>query len=642
MRTFFYILMLVVFSNVSAQISSTWKQNLDGNFEWHFANASGNYLVKTSTGLHCFSPEDGKHLWTNQLLFGIIQDNVSELPNSGFLLITDNNNKIVLNPFSGEVIFESEKLGYSELTYQNFMPLSNLILVAGKKGKELSLSAIDATTGKNSWNLTEKFGKIFSIHEQDENKMIVVTLFNVYQLESKTGQLNWKSPLSGAEVPEESEILNLLADVANEMASDLETEIVFFKDEDLGVFVVASETEHNKSLDNGKQEQSFSSEYRAFSLKDGKALWENEVLARGKISQVFFKNNGVVILPSEKTRARLNYYKFEGKPDGEWGKKGRGIKNRGGVEMAMDLGDNLFLLASSSGTTKGYIDFLAVNEGELQLKKPVKVKGNIQKITPLKNAIFYVTDVEADVISIASGESLLGKSIPTNPSLVEETDGYAYLFDEKSNTVKGLDLTSFEVTEISTEKVKFKGKETPTRLEIFEGQFLLTSSQNIAMIDKDGNLAYQTYFDAPKETGLMKALLYAQAIRAAYIGANAYAASASLQSYQNPNNDQATDALVSGIGMAYQEIGDQASDFVKESFARAKNRAKATTETREYLIILTQQDKNTSLLKVSKTNGEAIYNIDLGGEKNPTYTLDDVTGKLFLLTNDNQIEMFKL
>lgn len=99
--------------------------------------------------------------------------------------------------------------------------------------------------------------------------------------------------------------------------------------------------------------------------------------------------------------------------------------------------------------------------------------------------------------------------------------------------------------------------------------------------------------------------------------------------------------MVDGIGMMYQEIGDQASDFVKQSVAQARERASATAQGRDFNIVLGATGKTNSLLKVNKNNGEAEAAIDLGDDKDPKYAVDDVTGRIFLV-NGNSLQMFQL
>jgi hypothetical protein len=158
----------------------------------------------------------------------------------------------------------------------------------------------------------------------------------------------------------------------------------------------------------------------------------------------------------------------------------------------------------------------------------------------------------------------------------------------------------------------------------------------------DGTQIFNNYFPAPREPGLKRALLYAQAIRAAYIGANAYYASAAFQGAAPKTNDEVAGAVFTELGQAYGKLGDAASDFAKESFTRASARLKSTSAGRDFIVVLTQQDKAVMLSKINKATGKAEASVDLGKDRTPDYAVDDITGQIYLKTSSGTISSFKL
>ena len=94
--------------------------------------------------------------------------------------------------------------------------------------------------------------------------------------------------------------------------------------------------------------------------------------------------------------------------------------------------------------------------------------------------------------------------------------------------------------------------------------------------------------------------------------------------------------------MVYEEFGDAASDFAKQSFQQANARFKATAEGRDFIIIFGKIEKDNALLKVNKDTGEVDGSINLGNEKDPKYAVDDVTGQVFKKTAETQITSYKL
>jgi hypothetical protein len=99
--------------------------------------------------------------------------------------------------------------------------------------------------------------------------------------------------------------------------------------------------------------------------------------------------------------------------------------------------------------------------------------------------------------------------------------------------------------------------------------------------------------------------------------------------------------MVGGIGDAYGQLGDAATDFAKKSFQQANARFKATKEANGYTIILTSIDKTVYLVKVDKITGEEIGKIDLGKDKEPNYEMDGVTGTVFYKTGSSAITAYK-
>lgn len=63
-------------------------------------------------------------------------------------------------------------------------------------------------------------------------------------------------------------------------------------------------------------------------------------------------------------------------------------------------------------------------------------------------------------------------------------------------------------------------------------------------------------------------------------------------------------AIVEGFGMAYEEMGNQATNFATQSVQQAFARFKATSEGRDFIIIFGKIEKDNALLKVNKNTGK--------------------------------------
>lgn len=544
----------------------------------------------------------------------------------------------IIDPFSGAVRFNSQAQNMTDVQYQTFLPMASLVVVAGVDSEEKpKIMAIDTQTGESRWTLNDEFGKIISINEPNANELIMTTLFYVYKFNANTGETIWKRSVTPDDELAGTALGSMLQDMAEEMAKDKDFVIRYYQNLEKDVFVIASEDVRKTQTSDGKINEVFSNSYQTFRLSSGEPVWGTEIPMKGKLGDLTFYNDGVIILPDDGNRTTINYYPLEREPDGQWGKKGRGTKIKGGVYRHIPVKDGLLLISASGSTT--FLDVLDPSTGELRFSKPIKIDGKVQRTMDVASGILYITSEEANIVNPSTGDLVIGKSIPTSAALTHVEGSTLFVYDLKFRGVKKVDLNTGAESELTSGKLKLENKETPTSLEYRDGKILVTSDQNFVLFDENGAELYQAYHAPPKVSGLQKALLYAQAARAAYIGANAYAASGALQSVETDNEVEG--AMVDGIGMMYQEIGDQASDFVKQSVAQARERASATAQGRDFNIVLGATGKTNSLLKVNKNTGEAEAAIDLGDDKDPKYAVDDVTGRVFLV-NGNSLQMFQL
>lgn len=645
LRHFLLPVLLGIALSTIAQLSPSWTTEYSGVLNFQTVTATGTYLVSTSNSLSAYDMENGNLIWTNNEITGISQDQLEEVSGSPLILIRQGSEVKILDPFDGTVKFSSSTAGFTEVEFEQMMYQTNGILVAGKKNDTPSMLMVDLGTGDIRWEIDEKFGRLITAREFSDKEMLVVALFNTYRLSSEDGSIIWKvaSSAEAARMQDAGALGALFQGMAEEMSKDHEFVIEFYEQPDRGIFIIAAE-EANEVTAAGSSEETrieYKNSYTAFRSDDGSRIWENTITMDGKLGDVAFYKNGAIIMPDDGNKTTINYYTFTS-DEGQWGNKGRGIKIKGGVYDHIDTGKGILLVAGTYDNT--FLSFLDPSTGNLTFDKPVKVSGRVMQIYESSKGIGFATTEEFNILNTSTGELVLSKSLDTHPGLVQQKDNSIYIFDTKRLLLNKVDPGTGEVTELTAEKLKFNGKENPEALELRDNGILLTSEQNIALYGEDGNLKFHEYYEAPGESGLKKALLVAQAVRAAYIGANAYVAAGTLQAAapQVAEEDAVSGALVQGFGTMYEELGNSASDFAKESLQRATARFKATAETRDYMIMLSKVDKDNKLLKVSKNTGEVEASIDLGKEKEPKYAVDEVTGKIFNQTGENQIACYIL
>jgi hypothetical protein len=95
--------------------------------------------------------------------------------------------------------------------------------------------------------------------------------------------------------------------------------------------------------------------------------------------------------------------------------------------------------------------------------------------------------------------------------------------------------------------------------------------------------------------------------------------------------------MLGAVGEGYGQLGSAAGAFAAESFKRANARKKASSSGRDFMVIMTQEAKETLQIKVNKNTGNTDGKISLGKDNTPVYTVDDVTGQVFLKSDKTNI-----
>ncbi len=627
-----------------AQIEVKWTNELPADILWQEVTALGNLIVSSNNDLVGIDTETGENRWSKQEHAGLNREAFNELPNSPFFTVTTGNSIHLIDQLSGDEVFNSYKAGINTIEDYFLLYNSDAILVAGKDiGGEPLMVSVKMSEGSVSWTMKEKFGRIIAANELGNNELLIVTLFNNYKLNASTGKVIWKE-VNSAESAQADKLGDLgafLKSAAEALTKDMEIDLRYYQPAGSDVFYLGSQQESQSSMttSGGEPVVTYTNVYNAFSIHDGSLVWNEALEVKGQLSQVTFLDNGILVLPNDGNRTKINLYDYKTHA-GIWGKKGRGIAIKGGIYDYLDAEDGILLVSQTANNN--YLNYLDPKTGTITFDKPVKVDGMVIGIVPLSSGILYVTTESMNILDQASGTLKWNKSIKTTPQLTADYNGKIYAFDSKSGTLKVVDMNSETVNELSTIQLKFEGKEVPRKLEVMDDGIFIHSDQNVAKFNFDGSLLFQAYYPAPREAGWKRALLYAEAVRGAYIGASTYYISGAMAAVEEDvrQEDAIAGEMVSQIGDAYGELGAQASNYASSAFKQANARHKATLSTREFMMIMSKQDKDIQLLKVSKSNGQVEGNIDLGKDREPIYAVDDVTGQVYYCTGDRALTSY--
>jgi outer membrane protein assembly factor BamB len=644
MKKLIVVFLAFIFEFSGAQVQQSWNADLGGQIRWQEVTPLGNLIICTDKSLQGLDPATGRYLWSLGDFGGIPRENYRNLMNSPLFSISAGQDFYMINPFNGHVVFDSRKAGMENLKFQEVLFKANGVLIAGDKAgsKEPMLLMVDISTGAIKWTMNEKFGKIVAVNELSADSFILVSLFYNYRISSKDGALMWKNSTSGEteQLAGMGKLGSLMQSMAESMAEDMEIELRFYRHPHKDIFILASQSEKTSAMSTSTM-VSYQNSYHAYNISDGSMLWKEPITMDGIIGELAFYADQVIILPADGMRTMINMYDLETKT-GKWGKKGKGIPIKGGVYNYIPT-ERGFLIITQGGNGH-YLNILDPVAGMMTYEKPVKVNGTVMGVVNIPKGLIYITSEEVNILDPANGTLLLDKSINTNPALTADGGDRLYAFDIKEKMLKSIDKNSGTVHTLSRTSIKFEGKEDPTGIELREVGVFVFSEQNVAMFDFEGNLKFQNYFPAPRESGFKRALMYAQAVRAAYISANSYYASARLKQVEDEvkAEDPVSGAIVEGFGKVYGELGDAASDFAVQTFKQANARFKATAEGRNFMIVMTEMNRDNLLIRVNKDTGKMEGSIDLGKDREPEYAVDDITGQIYLKTSVAELVSYQL
>jgi len=628
------------------QVEVKWTKQLASNILWQEVSSLGNLIVSSGEALMGVNTETGDINWSKNEHANLPRHLYRELPSSPFFTVETNNVIYLMDQISGDEVFSSAKAGIADIKDYFFLYNSDAILVAGTNpaGDPVMLS-VKMSDGSLSWSMNEKFGRIIAANELGNDELLIVTLFNNYKLSASTGHIIWKEVISkeAAQVDKLGAFGDLMKSAAENLTADMDIQIRYYRKPGEDVFYLGAQQEHQSSTTSSSGEPSvnYTNNYSAFNISDGSLVWEDDLEVKGMLGHVAFMDNGLLILPDDGNRTKINLFDYQTQ-EGLWGKKGRGIAIKGGIYDYLDSGDGILLVSRTS--SNNFLNYLDPAAGVITFEKPVKVDGSVVGIVPLSNSILYITTGSMNILDQNTGVLKWKKSIQTHPDLTAEYEGKIYAFDTKSELLKVVDMETEEVNDLSITALEFQGKEAPRRLEVMEDGIFLHSDQNVAKVGFDGSIKFVEYYPAPREPGWKRALLIAEGVRAAYIGAASYYVSGSM-AYAEEDvraEDAVAGEIVSQVGDAYGDLGNEAASYAGAAFKQANARMKATQSGRDFMIIMSTQDKEVVLLKVSKITGEIEGQINLGKDREPIYAVDDITGQVYYLTGENELTSYQL
>lgn len=634
---------MLVSLSVNAQIREDWSSSFEKAINWQMVTALGNYIVHTNSGLYGIDHASGAIIWHNPGFTSLQEASFSELENSPFAKVETSTGLYFINTFDGNTVFSSSDSGVKKVKDHFVLYRSNSIIVSGKSGEGENIAVgVDIASGKVLWTSKEDFGRIVEIVELTSSELLGITLFKNVRLKSRTGEIIWS-----VENSEESKQLSsmggfgkLLQKAAETITEGEEMNLDFALHPSMKYFVIGTEAENdNISMSSASSNiTTYTSSYRAYDIANGELLWSKPVSVDGQLGHSTWVGENLLILPFGRNNSRVNLIEMQ-TGEGLWGKKGKGVTIKGGIYSYTPTDDGMLVVTTRND--KNFLNYLDTKNGAFTFDKAIKVKGYVGYTLTTDHGILYATENEMNIVNTSTGELFWDKDIKSHYHLVERDGERLYFFNDKTQSVGGIDLASGQVTMSGSSPIDFKEGEGPTGIEIRDSGILLSADQNFALYDFEGNQVYQAYFPSPREEGWKRALLYAGTIYTGYVSAVSGMASGAFQNAGNQFSPESVEGQTfASIGQSYGEMSASAGEVAGMAFNAANRRFKATEQARDYVMVLTKSDAGIELAKVDKDTGTGEKSIFLGKNRRPNYAIDLVEGIVFLESDKTFIKKY--
>jgi hypothetical protein len=595
--------------------------DLGGKIEFMKVTDAGVLLVTGSNGLAGIAPGATEPHFVFKEYGKVKQEELEFVPFSPYLIINEGGaaaafggtKKTVIDIITGKIMFATEENGWKQVaTADIFLPQNKLVIVGNRSraekdalavgiydlasGNQESFAVLDPDAGKvrSGGSVPLSSGKPYLM----EGAVLVPTTKKLLCVDTGNGSIRWSAEI----------------DKATWMSADKTgKEIYAFEERANG------DTRIHKVSDSGQ------------------LLWNEERKIRGKISRFEILPQGIAIvsevdnsgksgiakLASGASESKIGFLSASSGAD-LWEKA---PATKGYVQHFLVQDDGILFGVNSGGINK--ISF----DGQPLFKKPLSTGPNIHIMTTTPHGLIYITDTDADILNLTSGESIWNKPIKYKKAAAVAS---AYDKDRKRYLIStGEELLSIDENTGNVETIssfEFGGKEAPDNLEVRDNGLLLSSDQNVMMLDFDGRKKFHEHYKAPGASTFTK-------ISSGVLGV-ASLAMASAAGFRAGAN--------SGLGGATNSYGRQMeiyqegfSDIASASFSAMSKRYSATSATKDAQFILTNLDSGVGLIKVNKDTGKADKEILLK-DKKPVYEVDEFGGMLYYQSGSSTISAFKL
>lgn len=666
------ILLSPSLTKAQSHTKAAWSTKFTSEVNWQRIHSLGYIIVSTNHGLYGINPDNGTIMWERKEFAALDPAMFEEVAGTEFIAVARHKSadsmlpmQAIINVMSGRILFDSDKEGIGILS-RHVLPESGRLLVIGAAKGNLSatLFMYDIVSGNLLWSNDELFkvestgkgflaklqagvktmgnlqGLIDEPVEVDDESMIIVHPGYLMKINTSTGSVIWKNDIERATKGR-----------------------VMFSPYRHGVVYLATEieSESGSGFTSGPKDPDeptifYYNVYYAFDAGTGKPVWSKPAREKDMLNEVIMDKRGIIVCPRSTQKPTINLIDYA---SGEtlWGKKGKGVKAQGSVVSYIPIETGFMITTGfdNAFTSKGeeyFLNILDPATGTLRYEKSVKLKGDIvhSEITP--KGLLFTTTREVNILDIKTGTLLWDKSIESGgpasgdrvrPFPVGAGDGRIYVFSPKESAVFEVDKNAGTYRKLNGTEIAFEGKELPKAIDVSDDGLVLYSDQNIMKLAFNGSVKYATYYPAPREPALVRALLVAEAVRAAYIGAAASTYAAAFDQIEATTSDAGLRAVSGELSSAYSQLGQAGFAYSASAIKAFGARFKASQNTPDFIMMMTKKEKKGyQLIQVSKVSGTVENAIDIKNDREPEYEIDQIFNYLYYRPSPTEIVCYKL
>ena len=607
-------LLIVVFITIATSMTAQKVENSDFNYdvggkiEKMTVTDSGVLLITHSKGLAGVKPGQ-KDLAFNFDDYGKVkEEEINIIPNTPYVMVGQagfagiSAKQSVIDMISGKRIFDTKENGWKAAQQPTLLMPQNKLIVSGQRtSKEKFAQAIgiyDMGTGKEEKLFKpKKYDAMVGTPSIINGGLIIPGGRGVYRIDLSTGAESWTADLKGVDFVEP--------------AADGKSIYAF----------ITKGANHVVNKINA----------------DGTLAWSDGQKLKGKVSRFEITEKGLAIVsdvaPSgKKGLAKLAAAKaqsnisFLSASTGEdlWEKA---PKTKGYVQHFYVMGDGILFGIQEGGINK--ISF----DGQTLFKKPLKTGENIHTMALTNQGVIYITDEDANIIDLKTGESIWNKPIKYKrakavTSVYDEAHK-RYLISTGEEMI-AIDENSGDISTLAT--YEFEEKEDPTKFEIRPEGLLLSSNQNVMMLNFDGSEKFHEYYKSPSKSTFAKIAFAAVAVASVAMASAAAARAGANKTSMGRYNSY-------GTQMNHQ--ADMFASIGTAAFSEMSKRFKATSATKDAQFILSKLSDGIGLVKISKDTGKPVKEIILN-DKKPVYEVDEWGGFLYYMASNSTINAYDL